>query len=371
MDSSLRDVLAAYDSKAPLETAFTIPGPWYTDTRVATLERSAVFGRTWQVLARTDQLEKPGQFVTAEIAGEPLVAVRGSDGVLRAFFNVCRHHATPVMVDECGLADKLRCGYHGWTYNLEGELRGMTDFEGVKEFDRSRYGLVAVRVETWESFVFVNLDPQAPPLLETLGALADLLKPLQLSRLHFFERKSYVLGCNWKVFVDNYLDGGYHVPHMHKGLNSVLEYAEYTIENGARYCVQSSPMTQAKGEAKVAAVRKGDRAYYLWLHPNFMINCYEGTMDTNLVRPLGIDRCHVTFDFYFTDVSRAARAANNASVEVADKVQGEDVAICEGVQRGLGSRAYGAGRLSVRREAGEHLFHQLLHADLTSELARG
>jgi phenylpropionate dioxygenase-like ring-hydroxylating dioxygenase large terminal subunit len=370
MNGSLSQILDAYDPKAPLELAFTIPGPWYTDPGVAELERRAVFGRTWQVLARTDQLENPGQFVTAEIAGEPLLAVRGGDGTLRAFFNVCRHHATPVITAECGEADKLRCGYHGWTYNLQGALRGMTDWDGVADFDRARFGLVPIRVETWESFVFVNLDPQAPPLLETVGALAGLLTPLGLKHLHFFERRTYVLACNWKVFVDNYLDGGYHVPHMHKGLNSVLEYADYSIENGSRYCVQSSPMARAPGEADVAAVRKGERAHYLWLHPNFMINCYEGTMDTNLVRPLGIDRCHVTFDFYFDDVSEARREANSASVQVADRVQGEDVAICEGVQKGLGSRAYGAGRLSVRREAGEHLFHRLLHADLSGELAR-
>lgn len=370
MNASLAQVLDSYDPTAPLDEAFTIPGPWYTDGRVAELERRAVFGRTWQVLARADQLEKPGQFVSAEIAGEPLVAVRGSDGVLRAFFNVCRHHATPVMTEACGEADKLRCGYHGWTYNLQGELRGMTDWEGVSDFDRARFGLVPVRVETWENFVFVNLDKGAPSLLDAVGGLATLLAPLNVSRLRFFERREYVLACNWKVYVDNYLDGGYHVPHMHKGLSSVLEYADYTIENGSRYCVQSSPMTQKSAEAEVASVRKGDRAYYLWLHPNFMINCYEGTMDTNLVRPLGIDRCHVTFDFYFDDVSEGRRAANAASVEVADKVQAEDVAICEGVQRGLGSRAYGAGRLSVRREAGEHLFHRLLHNDLTTELGR-
>jgi choline monooxygenase len=370
MQTTLEQVVASYDPGRPLAGAWTIPGPWYTDPRVADIEKRAVFGRTWQVIARTAQLAEPGQYVTADLGGEPIVAVRGSDGVLRAFFNVCRHHATAVMWDECGRAQNLRCPYHGWTYNLEGELRGMTDWEGVADFDKARFGLVSVRVETWETFVFVNLDASAPSLAESLGGLVDLVKPLGLTGLGFFARRSYTLGCNWKVFVDNYLDGGYHVPHMHKGLSSVLDYSQYTIENGPRYCVQSSPMVSAHGEADVAAVRRGDRAYYLWLHPNFMINVYEGTMDTNLVLPLGIDRCRVYFDFYFADVSDAARAANQASVEIADRVQGEDVAICESVQRGLASRAYGAGRLSVRREAGEHLFHRLLHADLSQGLAR-
>ena len=172
------------------------------------------------------------------------------------------------------------------------------------------------------------------------------------------------LACNWKVYVDNYLDGGYHVPHLHKGLNSVLDYKEYTIEISERYSLQSSPMVGSEEHVEFAATRTGDRAYYYWLYPNFMINIYQGVMDTNLVLPLGTDQCLVQFDFFFADVSEAARATNAESVAVSDRIQDEDVDICESVQRGLRSRAYGAGRLSVRRESGEHLFHRLLAADL-------
>ena len=154
------------------------------------------------------------------------------------------------------------------------------------------------------------------------------------------------------------------MPHLHKGLNSVLDYKEYTIENSARYSLQSSPIVSSQEHKAFAATRTGDRAYYYWLYPNFMINIYEGVMDTNLVLPLGTDRCVVQFDFFFADVSGGVRAANAESVAVSDRIQDEDVDICESVQSGLGSRAYGAGRLSVRREGGEHLFHRLLAADL-------
>jgi choline monooxygenase len=164
--------------------------------------------------------------------------------------------------------------------------------------------------------------------------------------------------------VDNYLDGGYHVPHLHKGLNSVLDYKEYTIENGERYCLQSSPMVSSDQHASFTATRTGERAYYYWLYPNFMINVYEGVMDTNLVLPVAPDKCVVQFDFYFSDVSEERKEHNANSVAVSDRIQDEDVDICESVQRGLRSRAYGAGRLSVRREAGEHLFHRLLAKDL-------
>ncbi len=261
-------------------------------------------------------------------------------------------------------AQHLRCPYHGWTYGLDGSLKGAPEFAGVCNFDRSQNGLVPVRVAVWEHFVFVSLDQDTPPLESLLGDLPARVAPLSLSNIQFFERRSYTLNCNWKVYVDNYLDGGYHVPHLHKGLNSVLDYKEYTIENSEHYSLQSSPMVGSEEHASFAATRTGDRAYYYWLYPNFMINFYDGVMDTNLVLPLTPDKCLVQFDFYFADVSEARRQFNVESVEVSDRVQAEDVDICESVQRGLRSRAYGAGRLSVRREAGEHLFHRLLAKDL-------
>lgn len=365
MDRPLKEILDLYNPSAPLEQASTIPAPWYTDPRLAELERQAVFGRTWQVLGRAEQLGDIGSFLTAEVAGEPIVVVRGEDGTVRGFFNVCRHHAAAVVTEPAGHAAQFRCPYHGWTYGTDGALKGVPEFEGVCNFDRSKNGLLPVRAELWENFVFVNLDPQAKPLREFLGGLTSLVEPLHLSDLRFFERRIYTLQCNWKVYVDNYLDGGYHVPHLHKGLNSVLEYKQYTIENFEHYCVQSSPVrSDADSDASAAATRQG-RAFYLWLYPNFMINAYAGVMDTNLVRPLGIDRCEVIFDFYFAETRAASQAHHRESIAVSEKVQEEDVAICEAVQRGLRSRAYGAGRLSVRREAGEHLFHRLLHADLT------
>ena len=371
MTDSLKEIVEAYDARAPLEKAATIPASWYTDARIAELETQGVFGRTWQAIGRRDQVAEAGAFFTANVAGEPLVAARGADGVLRAFYNVCRHHAAAVVTEAQGRATNFRCPYHGWTYGTDGALKGMTDFEGVCDFDRSKNGLVPVRVEEWENFVFVNLDPQAEALAKILGGLAKRVAPLRLESLKFFERRTYHLECNWKVYVDNYLDGGYHVPHLHKGLNSVLEYANYTIENEDRYCLQSSPVNTSKpsADAAAAATRQGDRAFYFWQYPNFMLNWYEGYLDTNLVVPLGIDRCRVIFDFYFAETGDAAKDYNRQSIAVSHRVQEEDVDICEAVQRGLRSRAYNAGRLSVRREAGEHLFHRLLYADLKKALA--
>ncbi len=364
MESSLKRILDAYRADLPLREASTIPAEWYFDPRIAELERRRVFGSSWQLAGRTAQVAAPGQYITTEIAGEPIVVVRGADGVLRAFFNVCRHHAAAVVTEPAGTATLFRCPYHGWSYGSSGELKGVPEFQGVCNFDRDANGLRPVRVDTWENFVFVNLDSAAGSLSEFLGTLTARVRPLELRRLRFVESRRYDLNCNWKVFVDNYLDGGYHVPHLHKGLNSVLDYTHYTVENGERFNVQSSPMCAPSEDPATASTRTGARAWYFWLYPNFMLNWYEGVMDTNLVIPRGVDRTVVVFDFYFAGED-AAR--NRQSMDVSERIQQEDVAICESVQHGLRSQAYQAGRLSVRREAGEHLFHRLLAADLRRE----
>jgi choline monooxygenase len=363
MQRPLDVILGDFDASRPLAEASTIPGSWYTDLRIAELERRNIFSRTWQPVGRVDQVAEPGQYITAEVAGEPIVVVRGQDNVLRAFFNVCRHHAAAVMTEPCGRAERLRCPYHGWTYALDGKLKSMPMFEEVRNFDRDENSLVPVSVATWEKLVFVYLDENPPPLTEALGAMVQQFEPLGVGGLHFVARREFTLKCNWKVFVDNYLDGGYHIPYLHRGLNSILAFKEYSIESFDRFCLQSSPIDASGGEAMTAAVRKGKALYY-WLYPNFMLNWYEGYLDTNLVIPLGIDRMKVIFDFYFADASDAAKARNEQSMDVSDRIQAEDHAICESVQRGLSSRAYRAGRLSVRHEAGENLFHKLLAADL-------
>ena len=368
--TSLQQILSLYDDGAALQDAYTIPAPWYVDSRVAELERQTVFSKSWQMVGQARHVDNPGQYVSAIVAGEPIVVVRGSDGVLRGFFNVCRHHAAAVVTQPCGQASLLHCPYHGWNYGLDGSLKGMPEFEGVRNFDRAQNGLLPVKAEIWEKFVFVNLDSQALPLAEYFGGLVRRVAPLGVNKLHYFDTKVYDIACNWKVFIDNYLDGGYHVPHLHKGLSSVLDYKQYTIENEDRYCLQSSPMVASEEDAATGATRKGDRAWYFWQYPNLMINCYEGYMDTNLVLPIDVDHCRVVFDFYFSDVSEARREYNQNSVAVGVRVQDEDLGICEDVQRGLKSRAYGAGRLSARREAGEHLFHRLLAEDLKRGLGK-
>src|SRR5918911_570931 len=158
MSPSVREIVESYDPEAPLAEAWTIPAPWYTDPRVCELERQTVFARSWQMVGRVEQVGEPGRYVTCEVAGEPVVVVRGGDGRLRGFFNVCRHHAAAVLTEEEGAARSLRCPYHGWTYSLEGLLKGTPDFAGVCNFERASSGLVEVGCDAWEGWVFVKLE---------------------------------------------------------------------------------------------------------------------------------------------------------------------------------------------------------------------
>jgi len=355
--------LSTFDPDLPLERARTMPNSWYTSPDVYQLERDTAFARTWQVVGRADQVKERGSFLTANIAGEPILVVRGDDGVLRAFFNVCRHRAAPIVNEECGTATKLRCRYHGWTYDLAGRLKGTPEFEGVQEFCKEEQGLPPVSVAEWGPFVFVHLTEPREPADAFLRPLPSWVESRGgFGNLKWQARKTYDLNCNWKVYVDNYLDGGYHVNTVHPGLAGVLDYKEYRTVCDGRTVLQSSPMKPAEGAA--GRTRTGDLAAYWWLYPNFMLNFYSGVMDSNLVLPLGVDRCRVVFDFYFAEGTDPSFVTD--SVAVADQVQAEDMGICEEVQRGLNSRSYTTGRFSVKRENGGYYFHQMLGRELKS-----
>jgi choline monooxygenase len=360
MSDHLRALLDSFDPDLPLERARTIPASWYHDVAVDALERRAVFGNSWQAAGRVELVAEPGTYLTCDVAGEPVVVVRDGEGVLRAFSNVCRHRAAPVMSEPSGRASKLRCRYHGWTYDLAGRLRGTPEFEGVADFCRDEEGLPPLEAAAWGPYVWVHAGQQSVPLADSLAPMPAETEG-RLETLRFAERRIYDLACNWKVYVDNYLDGGYHVNTVHPGLAGVLDYSRYRTVTFANTSVQRSPLRPPEPGADVAAVRTGAEAQYWWAFPNFMLNLYDGVMDTNLVLPLAPDRCRVIFDFYFAETEGdTARRFVQSSIDVAEQVQREDVAICEEVQRGLRSRSFDTGRFSVRRETAGYHFHKLL-----------
>jgi choline monooxygenase len=346
---------------APVEEAWTLPARWYVDPEHHRREGVEVLGRTWQFVCRTDEVAVEGAYVTSDIAGEPLLIVRGRDLALRGFHNVCRHRAGAV-VRGAGCAKALSCTYHGWTYGLDGRLLAAPEMDGVRDFAQEDFGLVPVRCERWGAYVFACLDAAAPPLLEALGPLPRLAAPRRLERFAFGLREVYPIACNWKAYVDNYLEG-YHVPRAHPGLNKVIDYRRYAVVPEGPVVTQSAPDRRPAVDAKA----REDDYLYLWLFPNFMLNVSPDYAQTNLVVPTGPETCNVVFDYWFPeDAPAEARARREESIRWSDGIQREDIVLCEEVQRNLRSRAYTAGRYSARREKGVHHFHEALRRMLVS-----
>ena len=339
----------------PVERASTIPSAWYVDPAFHAADREWIFARTWQGIGHAAQVAEPGAFLTEEIGGEPVIVVRGKDGVLRAFHNVCRHRGGPLALEREGCVRALQCKYHGWTYLLDGSLRGVPAMDRTELFDRKDFGLVPLRVETWEGLVFVCLDPEAAPLADTMHGIAERIAPLRLGALRFSRRVDYEVASNWKVYVDNYLEG-YHVPYVHPELAKLYDYTQYVTTVHGAYSLQHSPLTGDNLYSRDG----GGEAFYYCVFPNFMLNILPDRLQTNLVLPLGHDRCRVIFQYFHAPGTSEAQV--EADLAYSDGVQAEDAAICERVQRGLGSRSYDQGRFSVKYEVGVHHFQEQVRA---------
>lgn len=352
---------ADFTFEPDLSLATTIPASWYADPGMIDQEQLRVFGRAWQIVGRLDQLRQPGDFFTCELAGEPLVITRATDGAIHGFYNVCRHRAGPV-ARGAGHRKTLQCIYHGWTYELDGRLRNTPEFEGVRCFDRERNGLVPVRVDTWGPFVFANLDADAPPLREVLGDIPSETRDMPLDRMGYYKRVDYEIACNWKVYVDNYLEG-YHIPVAHPGLFKEIDYGAYRVETARYYSKQYAPVRDKPDSLYRRHLDEGaaPQALYYWIFPNLMLNIYPDNLQINIILPLDHARTLTIFEWYVLDADRPEVADEfHKSFKFSDVIQQEDIEICEAVQRGLRSRAYDVGRFSVSRENGVHHFHGLL-----------
>jgi choline monooxygenase len=353
--------LNAFTYQPDLARATTIPSSWYTDPAMLPIEAERVFGATWQLVGRLDQVREPGDFFTCAVGDEPLVVVRDAGGELRAFYNVCRHRAGAV-ASGCGSRKTLQCAYHAWTYALDGRLLSTPEFDGVRDFDRAAYGLRPVQAASWGPFVFVNLDPAAPPLLEVLGAIPAETARFPIERMGFYKRVDYEINCNWKVYIDNYLEG-YHIPVAHPGLFREIDYKQYAVETFRYYSKQHAPIREKPDSLLRRNLAEGESAdaLYYWLFPNIMLNFYPGNLQINIILPLGHERTLTVFEWYVLDVERPGVAEDfHKSFKFSDLVQKEDIEICESVQQRLKSRSYDVGRFSVARENGVHHFHGLL-----------
>jgi choline monooxygenase len=362
------------DVNPQLEFAETLASRFYTDPAIFALEKARIFLRTWQLVGTLSQpcgelngvkrtIADPETYFTADVAGEPVVVVRDKSGTLRAFSNVCRHRAGPI-AQGAGCRNVLNCAYHGWTYTLDGRLIGTPEVDGVEFFDRSTMGMVPLGCETWQQFIFVNFDRDAPSLSEYLGNIPQLSNAFPFHGLSLTERRDYYVDCNWKVYVDNYLEG-YHIPIVHPGLMKEIDYQRYRCETFRYHSQQIGPVKDVKPNdthERIYPPGSGlPEALYFWVFPNLMLNIYPDNIQINIIVPLSHEKTLTIFEWYFHDADskkvcqRAAKA-----IAFSDTVQAEDMHICEAVQRGLQSTTYDRGRYSVKRENGVHHFHGLL-----------
>jgi choline monooxygenase len=331
------------------------------------LEEEKIFGRTWQLVGRAEQVAETGQFFTAEIARESIVVLRDGDA-LRGFHNICLHRAGPV-AQGCGRRQTLQCRYHGWTYRLDGGLLRAPEMEAAEGFRAEDFRLMPVQVARWGPLVFANLDLKAPPLAHFLEDIPQRAERFRAETMRYVMRKAWDVACNWKVYVDNYLEG-YHLPVVHPGLHKELDYDQYRVEPHRYYSLQHAPLrplSHAPADRRYVPSEGEDQAQYYWLFPNVMLNVYQGQMQTNVVLPRGPDRCEVVFEWFANDppADAAADPSWTRLVAFSDEIQDEDIEICEQVQRNLRSRSYDRGRYSPARENGVHHFHALLHEFLT------
>jgi phenylpropionate dioxygenase-like ring-hydroxylating dioxygenase large terminal subunit len=362
------------DVHEQIESALTLAARFYVDPTILELEGQKIFRRTWQLVGTLSQscgsvngvkrtIADPETFFTADGGGEPVVVVRDKQGTLRAFSNVCRHRAGPI-AQGSGCKNVLRCGYHGWTYTLDGRLIGTPDIDGVEFFDRSTMGMVPLRLETWEQFIFVNFDANAEPLSAFLGDIPRQARGFRFDGLQFAERRDYVIDCNWKVYVDNYLEG-YHIPIAHPGLMREIDYAQYRTETFRYSSQQFAPirgMNPGENGERLYTPGSGlQEALYFWVFPNLMLNIYPDNVSTNLIVPLSQEKTLTIFEWLIHDVgSTKSQERIKKAVGFSYEVQQEDIGLCESVQRGLRSATYDRGRYSVKRENGVHHFHMLL-----------
>jgi choline monooxygenase len=348
----------------PIEQAETIPAHWFTHPDMDKTDRQLILAKSWQYVGHESQIARPGDYLVDDIIGRPILVVRNQSSDILCFSNVCRHRGGP-LATKSGSARMLRCVYHAWTYNLDGALVGAPKFEGVENFNKQDCTLPRYRMESYEGFLFVNFSGDAPPLAQHLAGIKETIKPINLSDMRFYKRVVYEVSANWKVYIDNYMEG-YHILPVHPGLAKILDVSGYKTTIEGSKVLQYGPLA---GEDN--PYHTGGAAYYYQVFPNLMLNILPGRVQMNSILPIDADRCLTVFDFFFseTDVAKLDIRAKD-DLEISDVVQKEDIWICELIQKGLKSGTYDKGRICVQEERGVWAFQNNLR-DAYRNLATG
>jgi choline monooxygenase len=343
--------------------SYTLRARYYIDPAVAEREKEAVFYRSWNFVGHVEQLPEVGSYLACRVLDQDLFVIRGKDGELRAFYNVCKHRAHELVKGQ-GRTKAIVCPYHAWSYHLDGRLRTARGSEKTADFDASEFCLSQVQVEVFCSFVFVNLDPEAPSLASQAPGLEAELRSYcpELEKLTFAHRLTYEVEANWKNVVDNYLEC-YHCTPAHPAFVDLVDIKSYRSVTHRIYSSHTSQGGRADNKAysfdEAGATQQGFAGWWLW--PNLTVNTFPGCGNIMVmhVMPSGSETTLEHFDFYFLEST--PNEEEMAAIRYIDEVlQVEDIGLVESVQRGLHSRGYDQGRFIVdkdRTEMSEHAVH--------------
>jgi len=368
--------LASYDK--PLtedpQASFTLPSWLYTDAAVYELEKEKIFYRTWQYVAHQSSFEKPGDYVTVKICDQNLFVMKGGDGELRAFYNVCQHRAHELLPPgEGNVKSVIVCPYHAWAFEREGALRGAPRSEQRPGFNKADFSLKQARLEMFLDCAFINLDPEATPLSEQA---ADLEADVR-DKVPYFDQlqrpKEGLLGesyikAGWKVVVDNYVEC-YHCDHAHPDFADLICMDSYKHDTFGLWARQlGSDIRQKNSAYSLGDNEPFMKSVFWFLWPNTTINVLPGSEEVNIsaIRPLSLDES----DFGGHNLTTGGAHNIERSRYTSDVLIPEDIALCESVQRGLQSKGYTQGPMMVdnersgRGEQAIHHFHRLVQQTL-------
>jgi phenylpropionate dioxygenase-like ring-hydroxylating dioxygenase large terminal subunit len=344
-----------------LAEGLTLPAEWYCSTSQYEAEQRHIFSRSWHYAGHCEALVEPGSFLTCWIGPIPLIVLRDPEGKLRAFINICRHRGSLLLHEASGRAKSLQCGYHAWTYNLDGSLRAAPGSKDEITFDSDELGLRPAAVETWGPFVFVNPNADSPPLAATLGNLPTMVAEtgVQLDDLKVRQETSYEIRANWKIVVENYLEC-YHCPVAHPQFSAMLDVREIDVQTHEFYSTQTLEPRSTPQPAPYETAGEVENGFYAFLWPNFTINIYPGpgNVSLNIIRPLDAQRTRM--DYFFCFVDSVGNEEAEEFMRFVDQVQKEDTALCESVQLGLASGMFDRGHLMLERERAIQHFQQLV-----------
>ena len=337
----------------------TIPSNWYSDVKILKIEKENIFSKSWHLLGSIDRIPNKGDYLIKTINEQPIVVIKDKVGEINVFYNVCQHRGC-VLLEKDGNSKQIKCGYHGWVYELNGELKAARGFD-KEDLDFEELNLKSIEHYIWMNQIFVKFQSDCNNLPKTLKEIENIISPIKFDNYLFHLRKSYEIKCNWKVYMDNYLEG-FHIPLVHPKLNRVINYKSYSTEIFDNFSLQWCHIN-----AESSPYKKTDdasKAYYFTLFPNILFNIVPGRLQTNIIEPINASSCNVYFDYYFENEEDLESIQEDISFS--EEVQNEDINICERIQIGLKSDGFAHGVFSKKYETGVSHFQSYIEKKINN-----